>query len=80
VNIGLAVALVGLLLATPVLAAEDSEAAAGRIEVIEGNHGYVIAVFPSGRLVINVGQRELGHYRVGDEIRIDGAGRPLPPR
>jgi hypothetical protein len=76
----LAVALVVLLLATPVLAAEDGEAVTGRIEIIEGLHGYVIAVFPSGRLVINVDQRELGHYRAGDEIRIDGAGRPLPPR
>ena len=52
-------------------------AAVGRVEGIENNHGYIIAVFPTGRMNISMDKREIEHYRIGDEIRIDSFGRPL---
>lgn len=55
-------------------------AAVGRIEVVDANHSFVIAQFPEGRRLINLDMRELAHYRAGDEIRLDEAGRPLPHR
>lgn len=55
-------------------------AAVGRIADIDDNHSFVIAEFPEGRRLIHVDMRELAHYRAGDEIRLDRAGRPLPPR
>jgi hypothetical protein len=55
-------------------------AAIGRIVEIDAKHSFVIAEFPAGRWTINVDPRELAHYRDGDEIRLDAAGRPLPRR
>ena len=56
------------------------EAAAGRVVGIEGKRGYLIAEFPSGRMYVGMDKRELGRYIVGDPIRIDSFGRPLPPQ
>lgn len=53
-------------------------AVTGRIVEIDVNHAFVIAEFPAGRWTISVDPRELAHYRHGDEIRLDQAGRPLP--
>lgn len=55
-------------------------AAVGRVEGIEVQHGYLIAVFPSGRMNVSMDKRQLQWYIVGDEIRIDSYGRPLPRR
>ena len=54
------------------------EAAVGRVVGIEVNHGYLIAEFPNGRMNVAADKRELGWYIVGDQIRIDSFGRPLP--
>jgi hypothetical protein len=79
----LVVLAVGGLGAGPALAAEDPtsrEAAVGRVVGIEVKHGYLIAEFPSGRMFVGMDKRELGRYIVGDQIRIDTFGRPLPPQ
>jgi hypothetical protein len=55
-------------------------AAVGRVEGIEAQHGYLTAMFPTGRAIVSMDKREIGHYFVGDEIRIDSYGRPLPKR
>jgi hypothetical protein len=55
-------------------------AAVGRISDIEVLHGYAIVEFPTGRMNVSMDKRELERYRVGDELRIDSYGRPLPPR
>ena len=71
----------GCLGAGPALTADDPtsrEAAVGRVIGIEVFHGYLIAEFPSGRMNVGMDKRELGHYLVGDLIRIDTFGRPLP--
>ena len=62
--------------------AEDSSrvAAVGRITDIEVLHGYAVVQFPNGRMNVSVDIRQLEQYRVGDEIRIDSYGRPLPRR
>ncbi len=52
----------------------------GRIAHIDVYDGYLVAEFPEGRRTISMDMRELAYYRPGDEIRIDQAGRPLPPR
>ena len=52
-------------------------AAVGRIEGIEFHHGYITAQFPNGRMNVSMDKREIEHYRIGDEIRIDSYGRPL---
>ena len=52
-------------------------AAVGRVEGMEAQHGYIIAQFPSGRMNVSMDKREVEHYRIGDEIRIDSYGRPL---
>ena len=65
------------------LAAEEPasrEAAVGRVVGIEVNHGFLIAEFPTGRMFVGMDKPELGSYIVGDEIRIDTFGRPLPRR
>lgn len=67
-------------LASPALAAELEAAAVGRIEIVEGSEGFIIAEFPKGRMLIGMDKRELWRYQPGDEIRIDSFGRPLPPR
>jgi len=66
--------------AGPVFAAEQPAADVGRIYIIDGNEGFVIAEFPNGQRLINVDKRHLWLYRVGDEIRVDTFGRPLLPR
>jgi hypothetical protein len=73
----------GFLGAGPALAAEDPtsrEVAVGRVVGIQVSHGYLTAEFPNGRMNVGMDKRELGWYIVGDEIRIDTFGRPLPRR
>jgi len=77
------IVVIGLLGAgCGVAAAQERQhsVAVGRIAVIDVYDGFVIADFPEGRRLISIDMRELAHYRNGDEIRIDQAGRPLPPR
>jgi len=79
---------VGLVVVAALLAAgcgmataqERQQAAVGRIVDIDVYDGIVIAEFPGGRRQVTIDMRELSYYRPGDEIRIDQAGRPLPPR
>ncbi len=55
-------------------------AAVGRISDIEVLHGYAIVEFPNGRMNVSMDKRELEQYRIGDQLRIDSYGRPLPRR
>jgi hypothetical protein len=59
---------------------DPQEAAVGRIVDIDVHHGYLIVEFPNGRMNVSIDKREIGQYIVGDEIRIDSFGRPLPRR
>lgn len=62
------------------VAQEPQTASVGRIVDIDAWGGFVIAEFPEGRRLIAMNHRELARYHTGGEIRIDQAGRPLPPR
>ena len=73
----LALALIGVV-AGPALAA-DQLLEVGRVMVIDGCEGYVIAAFPSGQRLVYVGKQSVWRYQVGDEIRVDSFGRPQPP-
>ena len=79
-----AVVLLGAALAACPLGAAESDdsrvAAGGRITDIDANHGYAIVEFPTGRWFVNIDKRDLGRFTVGDELRIDSFGRPLPPQ
>jgi hypothetical protein len=55
-------------------------AAVGRISDIEVQHGYATVEFPNGRMNVSMDKRELEQYRIGDQLRIDSYGRPLPRR
>ncbi|HEY7366335.1 MAG TPA: hypothetical protein VIE37_19730 [Methylomirabilota bacterium] len=59
---------------------EPQTAAVGRVVEIDAWGAFVIAEFPEGRRLIAMNHRELALYHIGGEIRIDQAGRPLPPR
>ena len=60
---------------------DDSRVAAvGRITDIDVNHGYAIVEFPTGRMFVNIDKRDMGKYIVGDDLRVDSYGRPLPPQ
>jgi hypothetical protein len=52
-------------------------AAVGRVAVIDTTEGFILAEFPTGRMMIGLDKREMGHYVNGGEIRIDSFGRPL---
>ena len=59
---------------------DDSRTAAvGRIVDIETNHGFAVVEFPDQRMYVHLSKRDLDKYRVGDDLRIDSYGRPLPP-
>jgi hypothetical protein len=73
----LALALIGVA-AGPALAA-DQPVEVGRVLIIDGCEAFVIAAFPSGQRLVYVGKFDLWHYKEGDEIRVDAAGRPQPP-
>ena len=85
-NKGLPLVLLLVLLASafgPAFAADDPtsrEVAVGRVVEIQVKHGFLIAEFPTRRMFVGMDKRELGSYIVGDEIRIDSVGRPLPRR
>jgi len=59
---------------------DGQEAAVGRIVDMEYLHSYVVVEFPNGRMNVSIDKREMGQYVVGDEIRVDSFGRPLPRR
>ena len=60
---------------------DDSRTAAvGRIVDLDANHGYAIVEFPDRRMFVHLGKRDLDKYLVGDDLRIDSYGRPLPPQ
>ena len=64
----------------PAAGTDDSRVAAvGRITDLDTNHGYAIVEFPNGRMFVNMDKREMGRFIVGDELRVDTFGRPLPP-
>jgi hypothetical protein len=79
-----AMVLLGSALAGCMLSAaqpDDSRVAAvGRITDIDPHHGYAIVEFPTGRWFVNLDKRDMGKFIVGDELRIDSFGRPLPPQ
>jgi hypothetical protein len=59
---------------------DDSRVAAvGRITDLDPGHGFAIVEFPTGRMFVTIEKRDMGKYIVGDELRIDSYGRPLPP-
>ncbi len=60
---------------------DDSRVAAvGRITDLDANHGFAIVEFPTGRMFVNIDKRDMGKYIVGDDLRVDSFGRPLPPQ
>lgn len=60
---------------------DDSRVAAvGRITDLDPSHGFAIVEFPNGRMFVTIDKRDLGKYIVGDELRVDSYGRPLPPQ
>ena len=59
-------------------AAAQDEVTVGRIVDMEPHHGYVVVQFTNGRMNVSMDKRHMGQYIVGDEIRIDSFGRPLP--
>ena len=61
-------------------APDDSRTAAvGRIVDLDANHGYAIVEFPNRRMFVHLGKRDMDKYLIGDDLRIDSFGRPLPP-
>jgi hypothetical protein len=48
--------------------------------MVDVKDSVVTAEFPEGTRLIHVDTRQAERYRAGDEIRLDRAGRPLPPR
>jgi hypothetical protein len=80
-RVALVLALLGVGVGPALAAQHDGqEAAVGRIVDIDANHGYVIAEFPNGRKFVSMDKRDMGKYIVGDDLRIDSFGRPLPPK
>lgn len=80
-GVALVLVLLGAGVATAPAAQQDGqEAAVGRIVDTVPFHGYVVVEFPNGRMNVAMDKREMGQYIVGDEIRIDSFGRPLPRR
>ena len=72
--------VVGCAALAPGPSDEGRVAAVGRITDMDANHGYAIVEFPNGnRMFVTMDKRDMGHYIVGDELRIDSFGRPLPP-
>jgi hypothetical protein len=64
----------------PTVTDESRVAAVGRITDIDANHGFAIVEFPTGRMFVHFDKREIGRYIVGDDLRVDSFGRPLPPQ
>ena len=81
-SLGAALALGACGSATATATVDDTSrvAAVGRISDIEAQHGYAIVEFPNGRMNVSMDKRELEQYRIGDQLRIDSYGRPLPRR
>ena len=76
-GLGAMAATVGCAATVPVR--DDSRVAeVGRITDIDAQHGYAIVQFANGRMFVTMDKRELGHYIVGDELRVDSFGRPIP--
>jgi hypothetical protein len=74
--LGAALAGCALTVAGP----DDSRTAAvGRIVDLDANHGFAVVEFPDHRMFVNIDKRDVGKYLVGDDLRVDSFGRPLPP-
>ena len=80
-SLGAALAL-GACASTTTATVDDTArvAAVGRISDIEVQHGYAVVEFPNGRMNVSMDKRELEQYRIGDQLRINSYGRPLPRR
>ena len=72
--------LAACALTAPAPSDDARVAAVGRIVDIDANHGFAIVEFPTHRMFITLDKRDLGKFIVGDEMRVDSFGRPLPPR
>ncbi len=72
--LGLAV-LLALLAIAPASAADDD---VGRIVLIDAFDGILVVDFPTGRRVVNVDRRESYRFALGQEIRLDPLGAPVP--
>lgn len=48
-----------------------------RVTHIEYMHSYMVVEWPGGKSNVAMDRRELDRYRVGDEVVLDGALRPL---
>ena len=68
-------ALLALLTIAPASAADDS---VGRIVLIDAFDGILVVDFPTGRRVVNVDRRDSYRYWLGQEIRLDQRGGPVP--
>jgi len=74
-----AVTMAGCALGAPYPDDASRVAAVGRITDLDPNHGYAIVQFPTHRMFVTIDKRDMGKYIVGDELRVDSYGRPLPP-
>lgn len=75
-------ALVGAVAGCALTGADPDDsrtAAVGRIVDLDANHGYAIVEFPDRRMFVHLGKRDMDKYLIGDDLRIDSFGRPLPP-
>ena len=83
VGVLLGLAIVPTLSGCALTAAEPDDsrvAEVGRIVDVDAQHSYAIVEFANRRMFVNLDKRDLGKYLVGDELRVDSYGRPLPPR
>ena len=76
---GALVVVTGCGLAASGVDDDSRTAAVGRIVDLDANHGFAIVEFPERRMFVHIGKRDLDKYLVGDDLRIDSDGRPLPP-
>jgi hypothetical protein len=77
---GALVVVAGCGLAASGVADDSRTAAVGRIVDLDANHGFAIVEFPERRMFVHLGKRDMDKYLIGDDLRIDSYGRPLPPR
>jgi hypothetical protein len=76
---GALVAVAGCGMAASGVEDDSRTAAVGRIVDMDANHGYAIVEFPERRMFVHLGKRDMDKYLVGDDLRVDSFGRPLPP-
>ena len=78
--VGCAAVLAGCaaLSSPPASSEAPADAVVGRIITIDDFHSYAVVDWDGGRSAINIDRRELTWYRIGDQILLDRALRPLP--